>query len=195
MKKLKNLFLIILLSSTLLVQGGCYGSFKLTNNLYEWNGGVGDKWVRSLVFFALCVVPVYEFAAAIDAVILNTIEFWTGENPISMKPGEIQDQVVVNKGETYRITATKDRFTILPLTGKNKGKETRLVFTEKNMSWNIERGGKLQVISRLERSGDQFAKVRIFDASGKSVLISTPADPSSLAASLEAFRTGASASR
>jgi hypothetical protein len=35
------------------------------------------------VFLAAYVVPVYGIAGFIDAVILNSIEFWTGSNPVA----------------------------------------------------------------------------------------------------------------
>lgn len=66
----------------------CYGPFNLTKSLYKWNGqikGSGQvtaKWMQELVFLGLAVLPVYEFALLGDALIFNSIEFWTGDNPI-----------------------------------------------------------------------------------------------------------------
>ncbi|MDX9883933.1 MAG: DUF3332 family protein [Prolixibacteraceae bacterium] len=85
---------------------GCYGPFRLTQNLHEWNGSLGDEWVNSLVFYGLLIVPVYEIALTIDAVILNTIEFWTGDNPVALKHGESNEKIVTNDNGTYKITAT-----------------------------------------------------------------------------------------
>ena len=62
---------------------GCYGSFNLVKKVYKFNGTVGDKWVNELVFLVMNVVPVYGAATFIDAVILNTIEFWSGTNPMA----------------------------------------------------------------------------------------------------------------
>ena len=63
----------------------CLGSFALTNNVLEWNRGVTDnKFVNQVVFWALNVIPVYSATVFIDAVILNLIEFWTGDNPLAM---------------------------------------------------------------------------------------------------------------
>ncbi len=66
----------------------CYGPFNLTKTLHKWNGQikgsgeVADKWMRELVFLGLVILPVYEFAAIGDAIVFNSIEFWTGNNPI-----------------------------------------------------------------------------------------------------------------
>ncbi len=63
----------------------CFGSFNLTRKLWGWNKGVSsDKFVRELVFLGLNVVPVYSISGFIDVVITNSIEFWTGTNPVSM---------------------------------------------------------------------------------------------------------------
>lgn len=71
------------LVSTAVLGSGCYGSFGLTDMLYDWNTDVSNnKFVRALVFFALVVIPVYEIFLFIDAVILNTVEFWTGSHPV-----------------------------------------------------------------------------------------------------------------
>lgn len=64
---------------------GCFGSFNLTRKLYVFNKTVSkDKFVRELVFLGLNVVPIYGISAFIDAVVANTVEFWTGTNPIEM---------------------------------------------------------------------------------------------------------------
>ena len=62
---------------------GCFGQFQLTRKVYGFNKQVSpDKWVRWLTFVVLNFIPVYGFAALFDAVLANSIEFWTGKNPI-----------------------------------------------------------------------------------------------------------------
>ena len=62
--------------------GGCYGPFNLTRRLYQWNGQFADKWEKEVVFVLLAWIPVYGLAAAGDAIIFNSMEFWTGKNPV-----------------------------------------------------------------------------------------------------------------
>lgn len=62
---------------------GCYGKFALTKKVYDWNGGLGNKFLKSIVFWALVIIPVYEVAGLADVVIFNLLEFWTGSNPIA----------------------------------------------------------------------------------------------------------------
>jgi hypothetical protein len=67
----------------LLSSSACFGSFQATKKLYGFNKGVGDKWVVEVVFLALGIVQVYSLAVAADAIVFNSVEFWTGENPMS----------------------------------------------------------------------------------------------------------------
>ena len=83
MKKLKVSFLIALIAGGALMQSGCIGSFSLTKNVLEFNQDVTDnKFINEIVFLAFCIVPVYEVTVFVDAVILNLVEFWTGDNPL-----------------------------------------------------------------------------------------------------------------
>ncbi len=62
----------------------CYGSYSLTNKLYKWNGTLGNKWLNSCVHFILWVIPVYGICMGlVDGLVLNTVEFWTGSNPLA----------------------------------------------------------------------------------------------------------------
>jgi hypothetical protein len=77
---LKSIVCALLLAGTL---AGCYGSFNLTRKVWKFNGEVGGKWVNEVVFLVMNIVPVYGVAAFVDAVVVNTIEFWTGSNPVT----------------------------------------------------------------------------------------------------------------
>lgn len=80
---LKNSVCILLVAAMCATSFGCYGSFNLVKKVYKFNGTVGEKWVNELVFLVMNVVPVYGVSVFIDAVILNSIEFWTGSNPVT----------------------------------------------------------------------------------------------------------------
>ncbi len=79
----KKIVVLMLVATMAVMSVGCYGSFNLTKKVYNWNGSLGNKWVVELVFLACYVVPVYSIAGFIDVVILNSIEFWTGSNPVA----------------------------------------------------------------------------------------------------------------
>ncbi len=84
MRKIISLFLVICLFSVY----GCFGKFNLTRKVYDINAKVGDKFLRSAVTWAFIIIPVYGIAAFLDFVLFNTIEFWTGSNPVAEKEKE-----------------------------------------------------------------------------------------------------------
>ena len=57
---------------------GCYGSFPLTNTLYEVNGDLfEDDFFNSIVMIVLGIFGVYGICMFVDYLILNSIEYWT----------------------------------------------------------------------------------------------------------------------
>lgn len=81
---------------------GCFGSFQLTRKAYQFNKSVStNKWVRWLVFVALGG-PLYGITTTIDILFANSLEFWTGNNPISAR---LEPQSVVGPdGEVATLT-------------------------------------------------------------------------------------------
>ena len=147
MKKIRKITFVALLSGVFLMSS-CIGSFNLTRTVLDWNRSVGDKFVNELVFLALNIVPVYSVAVFVDAVVLNTIEFWTDENPMSMKAGEKHEKIVEIDGKTYQLTSEKYKMTIEEL-GENK-EATELVFREIDQSWYLKKGNKYQKLVEVE---------------------------------------------
>jgi hypothetical protein len=78
MKKIAVIFMLIAIAAV-----GCTGTFKLTRQVYDFQTKPADKWVDEVLFLALVIVPVYEVATVVDAVVFNSIEFWTGKNPMT----------------------------------------------------------------------------------------------------------------
>lgn len=68
---------------------GCYGPFNLTRRLYRWNGQAStEKWGKEIVFLILAITPVYSFTTLADAIVFNSLEFWTGNNPVDPPSGK-----------------------------------------------------------------------------------------------------------
>ena len=65
-----------------LLVSGCFGPFNLTRRLYQWNAQSADKWEREFFFLLLAFAPVYSLTIAGDAIVFNSMEFWTGNNPV-----------------------------------------------------------------------------------------------------------------
>ncbi len=133
---------MLLLAVFSITSSGCFGEFALTRKIYTWNAGIGGddlggKFVKTLVMYGLFIIPVYEIGGAVDFIILNLIEFWTGSNPMAMKEGQIEQRVINYKGTKYEVTATKNNFHIVPMEGVDKGKATDLVFDVASQSWTL----------------------------------------------------------
>jgi len=63
---------------------GCFGKFAATHGLYKFNREVSnDPLVRTLMLWALVIIPVYEVFSLADFFIFNPIEFWTGSNVLT----------------------------------------------------------------------------------------------------------------
>lgn len=76
--------IVTLLCAGMIVLSGCYGKNACFNKLHDWNGTLGNKWLNSIVHFFLNIFPVYMICLGlIDGLVLNTIEFWTGSNPLA----------------------------------------------------------------------------------------------------------------
>jgi hypothetical protein len=86
----------------------CFGTFALTRKVYDFNRSVSsDKWVRSLMFLVLVIVPVYEIAALIDALFNNAIEFWGGSSPMNLSAGTTRTALGPD-GEVMTMTLRTD---------------------------------------------------------------------------------------
>lgn len=116
LSRFRRTAVLALTAVALLGTSGCFGSFNLTRKLWSWNKGVSsDKFVRELVFLGLNIVPIYQVAGFIDVVIINSIEFWSGKNPVNMsstikvdsattvkRVGVVKDGVRIMTIETYK---------------------------------------------------------------------------------------------
>ncbi len=154
------LSLAIAFSANFLVS--CYGSFSLVKKVYKWNGSLGNKWVKTLVMWVLIIIPVYEFAGLIDWWILNTIEFWTGSNPMAMNEGDEEIQKVKKDGNWFEIKATKNRFDVTQLTGKDAGKKSALIFNDEDNTWSAESNGKTtKLLTLLQKDGNAQVQLHL----------------------------------
>lgn len=91
----------ILVGAVILGVVGCTGPFTLTKKLHTWQTGFEDKWVDEAAFLGCVWLPVYGLATLGDAIIFNSVEFWTGENPL--------DTASISKdGENVKMTYQAD---------------------------------------------------------------------------------------
>jgi hypothetical protein len=85
--------IIIVLCVALLAQA-CVGPFNMTASVLDWNRSTFEnEWAQEGMFLVFVIIPVYGVTIFLDAIIFNSIEFWTGDNPID-PPGGIVEAVV-----------------------------------------------------------------------------------------------------
>ena len=101
-----------------LLFNSCIGSFGLFNRLNTWNQSIGNKFVNELVLLAFNIVPVYGVAYLADVLVINSIEFWSGSNPMA-NVGDIKK--VKGENGNYMVKTLEH-----PPKNIHKGNETRL---------------------------------------------------------------------
>ena len=80
MSVIKKLALVAALS---LSTTSCMGPNKAFNGLNDWNAQVTEnRWLNEGIFLGLNIIPVYSFALLGDLIVLNSIEWWSGDNPM-----------------------------------------------------------------------------------------------------------------
>ncbi|MDR1527437.1 MAG: DUF3332 domain-containing protein [Dysgonamonadaceae bacterium] len=157
---MKNKFMLkamaVLLSSSLLFSS-CIGSFNLTKKLHSWNSSINeDKWVNELIFVALCAVQVYSIALFIDGVILNSVEFWTGDNPVDTA----QTKQIRTENGLFTITTDAQGHKI-----QKEGSDEIVAFRfdAQENNWSLEVMG--QSTPLVQFVGENQAKVYLADGS------------------------------
>jgi Domain of unknown function (DUF3332) len=141
---------VAVMTSFMSVTTACFGPFNLTRNVYHWNSGikgsseVNEKWMKEIVFFGMIVIPIYMFSALLDAFIFNSIQFWTGDNPVKVTQepdGHIRE---VQLGDlTISVLWTEDRRSAA-LTYRQQGRtiKTALIVEDGNGYRLVAEGGQ-----------------------------------------------------
>lgn len=122
---------VLLLASTLSLNS-CIGSFSLTNSVLKWNKQVGPKFINELVFFAFWILPIYEVTSLADLLVLNSIEFWSGNNPM-----EASVKMIDTEQGRYIIDCDGKGYTV----SCPNGDSMRLDFDVDSQTWALTNDG------------------------------------------------------
>ena len=145
----KSFKMVAALLSACIVMSSCMGSFGLTNKVYKWNESVGDKWANEIVFVAMNIIPVYSITLFVDAVVLNSVEFWTGNKPLANN-GEVK--IVKNsKGEEVTITANENGYNV-----SNGETAMNFIFDEADNSWSVEYNNTVNKLISIDGDNAQL---------------------------------------
>ena len=139
--------IVTLLCAGMIVLSGCYGKNACFNKLHDWNGTLGDKWINSIVHFILFWLPVYGICLfLVDGLVLNTIEFWTGSNPLASGDSYFEKDA---QGNTIAAVKNEDGSMSVELTTA-KGEKANLT---------LQRDGN--VVRALDNEGNVVAQYEI----------------------------------
>ncbi len=122
----------------------CIGSFGLFNKVLSWNKTATDnKFLNELIF--ILISPAYAICGTADLLVLNTIEFWSGDNPMASNVGKTQS-VVGSDGRLYAVTTLKDGYEIKDADGK----QVNFTYDEREKTWSVEADGEKRVLLKVK---------------------------------------------
>jgi hypothetical protein len=162
MKKLRTIVAIALIAVMGFGLSGCYGKFALVKKVHTFNGTFGNKFVNEAVFLVLCIIPVYEVSAVVDAFLLNLVEFWTGSNPLALHQG---DNIINVNGIDVKINLTANTATIYDNAGKALASVT---YNESEKTWYSSVNGNTNKLMTITNTN-----VLLYTSTGKVVEVAT----------------------
>ena len=145
MKKVSLKAACVLLAGSFLCSS-CIGSFSLFNGYEKWQCNMtSNKYVNGIV--GLILQPIVGGVCLfVDAVVLNTIEFWTGSNPMALN--KVQT-VKGQDGRYYAVKTLKDGYEVKA----PNGEITLFTHDSKTESWSITQNGVTKEIIRFTADG------------------------------------------
>ena len=147
MKKLTLSVCAIMLAGSFLFSS-CIGSFALSNKVLSWNQQIGNKFVNEIVFFGFWILPVYEITMLADIVILNTVEFWSGSNPMA-SIGDVKK--VQGENGNYLVETLENGYSITKEGDENASME--LIYDKDLNSWNVVADGISTELIKMNNDG------------------------------------------
>ena len=160
----KNSFKVAtLLLAGALVCTSCIGSFSLFNKYEKWQCNMtSNKYVNGIV--GLILQPIVGgVCLLVDALVLNTIEFWSGNNPMSARVGTIQ-QVQGQDGRYYAVKILKNGYEVTA----PDGAVTLFIHDKATDSWSMVQDGVTKEIFRFNADGSIQANLQ----NGRTITVS-----------------------
>ena len=137
MKREKLTLVAVLLSGSLLFSS-CVGSFGLFNRLSSWNQSIGSKFVNELV---------YGVSYLADALVINSIEFWSGSNPMA-NVGDVKK--VKGENGNYMVKTLENGYSI---TKEGETASMDLIYNKEANTWNVVANGENAELIKMNNDG------------------------------------------
>lgn len=185
MRTLNRIIAAFLIGTIGIFSTGCFGGFELIKKVYNWNDGLSDsKFVKTLVFYLLNIIPVYGVAGMLDFVIFNLIEFWGGSNPLAMSEGDMEEQYFAHHGVDYRMVVTKNQYAVTALNGPKAGTTEVVRFNPEDATWYAENGTNSVAIVAFDGQNQNLVYFNTREGTAQYV-ISPAFDGNDLAAAIQ----------
>ena len=134
--KIKQIKVSALFLAATLLTTSCVGSFSLFNRVAKWNThATGSKFLNEIIF--ILISPAYAVCGVADLLVLNTVEFWSGSNPMAQKVGTTQE-VLGKDGRYYAVTTLSDGYEVKCPDGET----IRFVYDRTTDSWSQVQDGR-----------------------------------------------------
>lgn len=157
-KSLKTLVALIIGAMTV---SSCIGSFGLFNKVLSWNKrATGSKFLNEIIF--ILISPAYAVCGTVDLFVLNTIEFWSGDNPMASNVGKTLN-IMGSDGIMYAVTYLKDGYEIKD----DKGNVVNFVFDKNEKTWTMD--SDKGTVKLLKMKDADTAEIYLKDGSAKDV--------------------------
>jgi hypothetical protein len=148
MKKISLKVAVCLTAGCFLLSSCFVGQFGLFNKYVKWQTNMtNNKYVNAIIGFVIGPI-VSSVCLLVDTIVLNTVEFWSGSNPVASNIGKTQ-QVLGSDGRYYAVTTLENGYDVKASTGE----VTRLIHHADNDSWWVEQNGVQQELFRYNADG------------------------------------------
>ncbi|MGL4364040.1 MAG: DUF3332 domain-containing protein [Bacteroidales bacterium] len=160
MKKMKLSVATLTLGVGMLLMSSCIGSFSLSGKILKWNEKASNNnIINELIFLGLCIFPMYEVSLLLDALLFNSLEFWTGKSPIANV-----DTTINGKNGSYHVKSNENGYHI-ELLGTHQSAD--LIFDQLTKTWSLkENGESFKLVQFIDDNaniffGDKTMKVNL----------------------------------
>lgn len=142
--KIKTLKSLTLLIAGTMAVSSCIGSFGLFNKVLDWNKqATGNKFLNWLIF--IVISPAYVLCGVADMIVINSIEFWSGTNPLAENIGKTEN-IMGSDGKLYAVTTLEDGYEVKA----PDGKIVNFKHNAEDDSWSMIQDGKTTKLLRIK---------------------------------------------
>ncbi|MDR0331727.1 MAG: DUF3332 domain-containing protein [Chitinispirillales bacterium] len=152
---------------------GCYGHYALFNKVLKWNGKMGGKVMQELVYLVFWILPVYEICIFADWLIFNTLEFWTGSNPMAM--GNTYEEMDANGNKVYAVKNPDGTLSVNLVAADGKTADFMLERNGNTVRVIDSKSGSLMAMQTMDNDGNVLARAA-FDLNGVAVAENSAAE-------------------